>query len=66
MQNYSYSAQFAHGGAQGEVQAKNPKEAKAKVKAMYHGNPYDTKDAKGEPIVEKIVVTDVTVTLVKE
>jgi len=65
LKNYSYSAEFEHGGAQGEVQATSEKEAQAKVKAMYHGNAYDTIE-KGEPIVKKTVVTKVTVTLVKE
>lgn len=65
LQNYSYAAEFEHGGAQGEVQAYTDKEAQAKVKDMYHGNAYDT-IVKGEPVVKQTVVTKVTVTLVKE
>jgi hypothetical protein len=65
LQNWSYSAEFEHGGAQGEVQAYTEKEAQDKVKGMYHGNAYDT-IVDGEPIVKKTVVTKVTVTLVKE
>lgn len=64
MKNYTYTAEFEHGSAQGEVQADNPKAARAKVKAMYHDNAYDT-IVDGEPVVKKTVVTKVTVTLVK-
>ncbi len=66
MQNYSYLAEFEHGSASGEVQAKDPQEASAKVKAMYQNNPYDTFDANGKPIVAKVEVTAVTVKPVKE
>lgn len=65
MQNYTYTAEFEHGSATGEIQAKNANEAKTKVKDMYHDNQYDTKDSKGNPIVKKIVVTKITVTIVK-
>jgi len=65
IKNYSYDAEFEHGGARGEVQATSEKEAQAKVKAMYHGNAYDT-IVDGEPVVKNTVVTKVTVTPVKE
>jgi hypothetical protein len=66
LKNYTYEAEFAHGSATGEVQATSDQDAKDRVKAMYHDNPYDTEDAKGKPVVKKVVVTNVTVTLVKE
>lgn len=65
MQNYSYHAVFEHGAATGGVQADDAEQAKEKVKAMYHGNQYDTKDAEGKPVVKQVVVTKVTVTPVK-
>jgi hypothetical protein len=65
MRNYSYVAEFEHGAASGGVQAVTTDEAKSKVKAMYHGNAYDT-TVDGKPVVKKTVVTEVTVTLVKE
>lgn len=66
MENYTYQAEFEHGSAVGEVQATDGDEAKVKVKAMYQDKEYDTQDDKGEPVVKKVLVTNVTVTLVKE
>lgn len=67
MQNFTYIAEFEHGSAQGEVQAVDAKQAKAKVKAMYHGQTRDTgTDEDGNPTTEDTAVTKVTVTPVKE
>lgn len=66
MKTYTYQAEFEHGGAEGEVQATDSKDAKAKVTAMYEGQRRDTTDADGNPAIETTVVTKVTVKLAKD
>jgi hypothetical protein len=66
MPNFNYKVEYAHGSAQGTVQADDEKQAESKARAMYHGQPFDTVDEKGKPIVKITEVTNVTVNLIQE
>lgn len=66
MKNYDYLVEYAHGGAQGTIQALTAEEAKEKAKALYDGLQRDVVDKKGKVTVETTKVTNVKVTEVKE